>query len=185
MKLVDTNISVKVTNKSEGRIARGRFSLPHKKSQVIETIRYPKDILVALENFHKLDMIDLKEVDVKKVKKDNKNVVKKESMKNEVEKHEHTVFSPEDARKERLINVQEVEQGKAIEVGEIKEDKPAMSKEDAEEFLGQHWKKIEKEIEQVKDINKVRYLLATANELGMEGNKKHELIENRLEELKK
>jgi hypothetical protein len=178
MKLVGTNQKIEVINKSKGIVTRGRFSLDAGESRVIETVRFHDDVLKALEKFYLLKAIDLKVADVEKSElKSNSDVVKKESIKNEHgDKHEHTVYDPESAKRERLINVESHDSGKAIEVG--------FDKTDAVDFLEKHWKTIEKELDLVKDMDRLSLLLATAKEIGMEGNKKYELIEDRIASLK-
>jgi hypothetical protein len=180
MKLFGYKNNVDIKNISGGRIAMGKFALAHNDSKVINPQDFGDDIVKALDIFLEKGKIEAKfEAKKKDEAKADSNVVQKESLKNEKgETHEHTVYDPETAKKNKLIEVESLnDTDKAVAVNSI-------SKEEAEEFLAQHWKKIEKEVEKISDVKKLGKILDVAKELGMDGNKKFELIEDRIENLK-
>jgi hypothetical protein len=181
MDLRNYKCNVEVKNISGGRIALGRLAIAHNDSKIINPMFFSDDVIGALVFFLAKGAIEIKEVESKKDEKQvESNSVKKETIKNDKgEKREHTVFDPETAKKERAIKVEENnDNGKAIEVGDL--DKTL-----AIDFLEQHWKKIEKELQDYKSAVKLEFYLSVANEIGMNGNKKYELIEDRIKELKK
>lgn len=183
MKLHEYNGFVKITNKSGGSISMGKFSLKHGKSREINPISYSESVIKALEIFLARGVIEVTPIDnVEVAEKEDTNVVKKETIKNEKgEKHEHSVFDPATAKKEKAIQVNSIEDNsKAIEVSFNQLDKA-----EAVDFLEQHWKTIERDLQSYKSVKRLEFMLSVANEIGMNGNKKCELIEDRIAELKK
>lgn len=180
MKLFGFKKNVDIKNISEGRIALGKFALAHNASKVINPIDFSdntiKDLDILLERGKIEANFDV-EAEVKVSKQTD--VVKKESLKNESgETHEHTVYDPETAKKNKLIEVESLDNNeKAVAVNSI-------TKGEAEDFLAQHWKKIEKEVEKISDVKKLEFIFNVSKELGMHGNKKYELVEERINRLK-
>lgn len=162
-----------VLNKYEGRVVSGAFSLGHSESRIVDPAQVPQTLLDDLEIFYKRGNIDV-QFDVESSKSTETLNTKNISTAN----HEHTVFNGlnEDSK---LINVESIENTKALEVGESNADKI----ENAKKFLSEHWKTIEKELKRVFEIEDLKLLLSVANDLGMNGNKKYELIEERYKEL--
>lgn len=180
MKLLGYTNDVKIKNISGGRIALGKFALAHNQYKVINPIDYSEATVKTLDNFLIRNRIEVDfNVNKKEGDKPTTNTVKKETIKNDKgENHEHTVYDPETVKKSKLIEVQNLtDNSKAITINKI-------TKEEAQEFLEQHWKKVEKEIAVIGDIGKLEYILSVAVELGMTGNKKYELVEDRIEELR-
>jgi hypothetical protein len=171
---------VKIKNKSDGRVVSDAFSLGHDDEVTINTQRLPKSVLEDLNIFYVMGAIEVDtNVTLQNVAKDG-NVRVVETLKGEEgkETNEHVVFDPESAKKDRLLKTEIIDNNnKAIKVN-------AMNKEDAVDFLGQHWKRIEKDVEAIIDVSKLEYLLSVADELGMTGNKKHEILKGRINELR-
>jgi hypothetical protein len=183
MKLLGYNGFVKITNKAGGSISMGKFSLKHGRSKDINPMNFSDSTVKSLDIFLAKGVIEVTPIDnVEVAEREDTNVVKKETIKNEKgEKNEHSVFDPATAKKERAIQVNSVEDNSnAIEISFTEVDKA-----EAMDFLEQHWKKIEKELVNYRSIKRLTYMLSVANEIGMNGNKKYELIEDRIAELKK
>lgn len=183
MKLFGYEKHVKVTNKSGGRIAMGKFALSHGNSKEICPMNYSDDVVKALDIFIARGSIEVEPISkIEDAKQEEVNVSKKETIKNDKgETNEHIIFDPESKSKAIEVISQEID-SKSIEVGEIKES--PMTKDEAQNFLEQHWKTIEKQLELIKDEKKLEFILLVANEMGMSGNKKCELVEDRINALK-
>jgi hypothetical protein len=168
----------KVINKFEGRVVSGSFSLGPNESREIDPMRAPESLLSDLYVFERRKQVEF-ELNVKLAKlAKGENVKTVKTVKNEEgETNEHIVFDPESAKKDKLFAVESIENNeKAVDVNHI-------SKEEAQDFLAQHWKKIEKEVELINDAKKLEFILSVAEELGMKGNKKYELVEDRLSKI--
>jgi hypothetical protein len=181
MKIVGHKGSINIKNISGGRIAIGRFALSHGKDKTVNPMLFPDNFSVSLERLLAKNAIEVTKVEIKK--KDevtlDSNVVNKTTTKNEKgDEHEHVVYDPDTAKRNKLIEVESLNDNhKAIDVNYI-------SKNEAQDFLEQHWKKIEKEVERINDVKKLEFILSVAKELGMDGNKKYELVEDRINSLK-
>lgn len=183
MKLVGTDIrAINVLNTANARLAIEAFALGHGESKDIELVLYPESILKGLEIFAvrgdvKITILD----DIQAKAKEKSDVVTKTTVKNEKgDLNEHVVYDPAKASTDRLITVSEIEvDTKAVEVSG-----DTIDREDAERFLEKHWKTVEKELELMTSVANLKKLLVVAEDLGMSGNKKHELIEDRIEALK-
>lgn len=180
MKLSECKDNVKIKNVSGGRIGLGKLALAHNESKIINPVYYSNSTIESLELFLARKKIEVEFLgDLKENVVVSHSTTKKETLKNEHgDKNEHVVFDPETSKKNKLINVEEITgNDKPITVNNI-------SRDEAVEFLEQHWKKVEKEVESILDINKLEFILSVAVEIGMEGNKKYELVEERIEALK-
>lgn len=159
---------VKIVNTAGCRVVTHAFSLAHDEEIVVDVNRLPEHILDGLNIFHSRGQLDFIPVE---------DSPKKGLIENHTEKvvsatgKEHVVYRPQD----KLINVEAIDtSGKAIDV--------AFSKMDAVDLLSKHWKSLEKEVLETKDIEKLKLLLIVANEQGVTG-KKYEIIKGRLGEL--
>lgn len=159
---------VKVVNVSHSRIVTHAFSLAHEEKAIIKPTDFDEMILNDLNIFHERGLLEFVPVEDEEIKK--KPLIEKhtETVRTANGK-EHVIFKPQD----KLINVEAIDTtGKAIDV--------AFSKMDAVELLGKHWKTLEKEIEKIDKLDDLKLILATAKELDMEGNKKFDIVKNRL-----
>jgi hypothetical protein len=159
---------VKVVNHGGSRIVSHAFSLAHGEEVEIETNRLPEHILNDLNIFHargQIDFIPLNDEPKKSMFEKHTETI------HTANGQEHVVYKPQD----KAINVEEIDlSGKAVEVG--------FSKMDAIDLLGKHWKTLEKEVLETKDVSKLKLLHAVAREQEVTG-KKMEIIESRLGEL--
>lgn len=162
--------TVKIINKGNSRVVTHAFSLAHDGDVTIDIAEFPEEILNDLNIFHARGQLEFHPVEDEKPKKvlveKHTEVVKTANGK------EHVIFKPQD----KAINVETIDTtGKAIDV--------AFSKMDAVELLGKHWKTLEKEVEKINKVDDLKLILATAKELDMEGNKKFDIVKNRIGEL--
>lgn len=163
---------VKIVNTANMRIVTHAFSLAHGQEVIVETRELPEHILKDLNIFHERGHLEFVEVNYEpeKVK-----VVKHTETRISETGKEHTVFKPQE---NKLINVEAIDtSGKGINVG--------FSKMDAVDLLSKHWKTLEKEVEGIDSLESLKLILATAVELDMEGNKKYELVKDRISKIEK
>lgn len=160
---------VRVINTANARVVSHAFSLPHDKEAILETALLPDDILNDLNIFHargQIKVVPFEDETPKKV------AIEKHTETIRTANGEHVIFKPQD----KLINVEAIDTtGKAIDV--------AFSKMDAVELLGKHWKTLEKEVANISKLDDLNLILVTARELDMQGNKKYDIIKNRIDEL--
>lgn len=168
MDIKSINGVVHIKNIGYGRIVSQAFSIAHEGEVILDTRRQQERVLKDLQFFLDKGDIDVEIIGEQKPKQGTVNVEKV------VTEHgvEHTIFKPSD----RLINVEEIDtSGKSVNLG--------FSKIDAIDLLAKHWKSLEKEVAETKDINKIKMLLSVAKEQELTG-RKLEIIQYRLQELK-
>jgi hypothetical protein len=160
---------VKIVNHGGSRIVSHAFSLPHGEEIDIETNRLPEHILNDLNIFHargQIDFIPLEDAPKKSIIEKHTETIMTANGR------EHVVYKPQE---DKAINVESIDtSGKSVEVG--------FSKMDAIDLLGKHWKTLEKEVLETKDVSKLKLLHSVAREQEVTG-KKMEIIESRLGEL--
>jgi hypothetical protein len=168
MDIKSVNGKIHIVNKGYSRIVSQAFGLGHDEEVTLDTRRTPERVLNDLQYFFDGGYIDVEVVEDNKV--DGK-IANTENIKT-VNGKEHTVFKPSD----KAINVQEIDtSGKSVQVG--------FGKIDAVELLEKHWKTLEKEVAKINNIDSLKLVLATAVELDMQGNKKYEIVKERIDEL--
>ena len=168
MDIKSVNGKIHIINKGYSRIASQAFGLGHDEEVTVDTRRLPERVLNDLQFFYESGNID---VEVVGEGKTEKGIANTENVRTANGK-EHTVFKPSD----KAINVQEIDtSGKSVQVG--------FGKIDAVELLEKHWKTLEKEVAKINNIDNLKLVLATAVELDMQGNKKYEIVKERIEEL--
>lgn len=161
---------VKVVNKADSWLVSHAFALPHNKVAIMEVAMIPEEVLEDLNTFYKRGLCDFVSIDDEAEKKEEEKLTEK-VVSVETGK-EHFVFKPQD----KSINVETIDtSGKGINVG--------FSKMDAVELLGKHWKTLEKEIDNISNLDNLKLVLATAKELDMEGNKKYKIIKDKIDKL--
>jgi hypothetical protein len=159
---------IHIKNKGFSRIASQAFGLGHDEEVTVDTRRLPERVVNDLQFFYENGNIDVEVVGEEKSKK---GIANTENVKTANGK-EHTVFKPSD----KAINVQEIDMsGKSVQVG--------FAKIDAVELLEKHWKTLEKEVAKIDNVDNLKLVLATAVELDMEGNKKYDIVKERIEQL--
>lgn len=186
MKFTELENTFNVINKSEGRVVADTFSLPSEESKQVNPLRTTESILKKLEIHYKRKNIDVEfdvKVDKKKKGKSGYTVNEKTVKNDKGDENEHTVYNPEKAKKDSMINVESIEDSKAVEVEETTKVENNFTMDNAKSFLNQHWKKIQKEVDSMEDIQRLEFILSVAKELGMNGNKKYELVEERISQL--
>ena|SRR5437763_974655 len=161
---------VRVINTANARVVTHSFSLSHNQEAIITVALLPENILNDLNIFHargQIEFVPMEDEAPKKevIEKHTENFISATGK-------EHVVFKPKD----KLINVETIDtSGKAVDV--------AFSKMDAVELLSKHWKTLEKEIEKIDKLDDLKLILATAKELDMEGNKKFDMVNEKIQKL--
>jgi hypothetical protein len=164
-----------IKNIAYGRLILGVLTLDHEGTFDVDSETLSEQNKKDFEHLIATKQIEIYPADVEESKEVEKasDVITKESVKNEKgETHSHSVYDPETASKNRAINVEEVQTSKAIVVEE--------NRMDYINFLEKHWKTVEKELENITSVERLKKLLSVAEELGMKGNKKYELIKDRI-----
>jgi hypothetical protein len=168
-----------IKNVAKGRMILSSLLLEDGETFEVNPILLTDATKKEIEYFIATGQIEVSIADVKESKEAKKEIsdtVVKETTKNDKgETRSHIVYDPETASKNRAIAVESIEVGKAIETDD--------NKIDLVNFLEKHWKTIEREITNISNIARLEKLLLVADELGMKGNKKYELIKNRIKEL--
>jgi hypothetical protein len=156
-----------VKNISGGRIVSNLLSLPHGDSTTINPIGANQDTLKAIEILYSHGKAEISFDIVEDKPKENSNLSVKQV---DSENGEHTIFNG-------LIEVNETQAGKSVEV-----EKSFTEESIKKDFLEQHWKKIEAQLQEIDNVDVVEGYLELATELGIAG-KKLDLLKQRIKEL--
>lgn len=187
---MDWNKQFSVKNISKGRVVAGAFSLGYGESRDVDPKRFPESSLKKLMLYKDSGYIEVSNIGTseKKVKNEADTVRTVETIRNDNgDKREHVVFDP--TKKDKAITVKSIDTDKAVKVESLIDDSPAVEvayseidKIEALEFLSQHWKRVESEVNKVTSKKKLAFYLevATQNEVA---DKKIEIIEDRLGQL--
>ncbi|WP_336784158.1 hypothetical protein [Paenibacillus illinoisensis] len=183
---MDWNKKFNAINESGRIIISGVLTLLHGTTTVVDPARHPEKTVEDLKIFHRRGMIQVNNnvVEAKPLKMNDIAVKKLETTKANGKKNEHVVL---DAPKP--IEVAPIDLGgKPVSVTEPIAETPKvvadekMTKEEATELLGLHWKRFESEVGKMTDKRKLNFLLIVADESGA-ADKKKQIIEARLEQI--
>ncbi len=178
-------------NESGRIIISGVLTLAHGTTTVVDPARHPEKTVEDLKIFHKRGMIDVNNnvVESKPLKLNDVPVKKLETTKANGTKNEHVVLdtpkspievSPIDLGGKPVSVENTLEEPKTEPTKVVADER--MTKEEATELLGVHWKKFESEVGKMTDKRALNFLLVVAEESGA-ADKKKQIIEARLEQI--